>query len=157
MKRAAVPLQVRVQPQPVLRVLIACAGGLAGLSLALALIQHFPGAWPLLVLSPLGLYLAWRSALITPRILRWDGQGWHLHKQLQLTGADIAGSASPSLEAPAPVRLRAVFDFGFCMLLRAESSASAWPKSVYLPLSRATQGAAWTPLRAVLYSASTPE
>ncbi len=148
MKRSAAPFQLQMQPLPVLQCLIAVAGLLAVLSLTLALKAHFPAFWPLLALSPLGALLAWRCTTIAPRMLRWDGQQWHLHERLR-----GSASFSPSPDAPAPVHLKLIFDLGFFLLLRASSAAPTWAEPAYLPLTRATQAGTWGYLRAVLYSA----
>jgi hypothetical protein len=148
LKRASPPLLLQLQPQPALQWLMAGAGALAGLSLSLAIIAHFPQFWPLLGLPPVAALWAWRCAGIAPRMLRWDGQEWHLHERLL-----GAAAFSPSLGEPAPVRIRVIFDLGYFVLLRAHRSARWWARFVYLPLTRSTQGAAWGNLRAVLYSA----
>jgi hypothetical protein len=138
--------------------LVALIGLCAALSLVLVSIAHFPQMWPMLGLVPLAAYGAWRSAKVTPRILRWDGQVWHLHelvRQLPLVQGALPRTMAfnPDLDSAAPVRLAAVFDFGFCLLLRARRTSKAWAAPVYLPLTRSTQGVYWPQLRAVLYSA----
>lgn len=127
---------------------MAVAGALAGLSLSLAFTAHAAQFWPLLGLPAVAGFLAWRCAEVVPRILRWDGQEWHLHERLL-----GAAGFSPSLDAPAPVRLRVIFDLGNVLLLRAQRTVPWWANFVYLPLTRSTQGAAWGQLRALLYSA----
>lgn len=144
MRRAAAPFRLEVQPQPGLQWLIALTTALATLALALALWVHFPWSWPLLALTPPAGLLGWRAARIAPRCLRWDGQVWHLHE------AALEAPAA-SLDVPAPVKIKVIFDFGTWLLLRAQRPA--WVVPVYLPLRRAAQGAVWGQLRAVLYAA----
>lgn len=144
MRRAAAPFRLEVQPQPGLHWLIALTSALAMLALALALWLHFPWSWPLLCLTPLAGLLGWRVARTAPRCLRWDGQGWHLHET-------APEAPAVSLDVPAPVKIKVIFDFGTWLLLRAQRST--WSIPIYLPLRRATQGAAWGHLRAVLYAA----
>ncbi|MDC8772759.1 hypothetical protein [Roseateles albus] len=148
MKRSAAPFQLQTQPLPALQSLMAVTGSLAVLSLTLALAAHFPAFWPLLVLSPLGALLAWRCTAIAPRMLRWDGQQWHLYERSR--GSE---SFSPSPDEPAPVHLTVVFDLGFALLLRVDRRPNGWSEPTYLPLTRSTQGPQWGALRAVLYSA----
>jgi hypothetical protein len=150
MRRAAAPFRLEVLPQPGLQCLIALVTALAILALTLALLSHFPRAWPLLALTPPAALLGWRAARIAPRCLRWDGQGWHLHEPAR-SGAPPLEASAASWDAPAPVKIKVIFDFGAWLLLRAQRPA--WAMPIYLPLRRATQGAVWGQLRAVLYAA----
>ncbi|MCV2354502.1 hypothetical protein LNV09_10040 [Paucibacter sp. B2R-40] len=158
MKRSAAPFHLQLQPLPALQGLMAFVGLCAVLSLALAFIEHFPECWLLLGLSPLGGCAAWRSARVVPRVLRWDGQAWHLHEPVQLLPyaqgvLPRTTTFNPALDTAAPVHLLVAFDLGFCLLLRARRTAQTWAAPAYLPLTRSTQGAHWAQLRAVLYSA----
>ncbi len=103
----------------------------AHLLAAAALLGWNPG-WPTLAaalaLCWLGLR-AWRDARRPPATLAWDGQDWR--------------------HADQPVQAGVALDLGGWMLLRLTAAGG---RRVWLPLSPAGCGAAWTALRATLYA-----
>ncbi|MDN3920929.1 hypothetical protein [Roseateles violae] len=142
--RHAPALQVETSARPRLQALIAALAGLSALAALAAAATHIPDCWWLLPAVPLAALLGWRLARVRPLRLQWDGQAWHL-------------APSESREPGPAVRVEVVLDFDDCLLLRCEEPGRGSPLGLpgrrrYLPLARASVGAAWGALRATLYS-----
>lgn len=99
---------------------------LDGLALAAALAAGLPAAWG-----------GWRATAAAPRRLTWDDGNW------------TCTAADDELAAPAAGRLEPMIDLGVWMLLRFRSAGP--PQTRWLVADATRAGAAWHPLRAVLF------
>ena len=103
--RRTPPVAVLLQPQTVVRAVVAllALGGLGGFA-AWAIVRQ-PQAWPALLAVPAISLVAWRAAAELPPRLRWDGQAWWL--------------AKPDRDEEAAVQRTVLIDLDAWLLLRA--------------------------------------
>jgi hypothetical protein len=141
--RRSPPLRAEVRSQPRLQIGVTVLAGLAGVAAVLALEAHLRGAWMLVAAVPGLAVMAWRSAALRPRVLRWDGQDWWL---------------APDTESvEVPVRLKVVIDLDHWLLVQALPAGPGRHLAAFLAFSRASQGATWGALRATLHAARAAE
>lgn len=141
--QAAPAVAVEVKPDRVTRLAL---GGLACVSLAVAMVWAAQRGdeigWGVLALVAIGLLVTLPGLVRMPdRLLRWDGQVWHL------------GRPDRQAESVAVGQVAVALDFGDWMLLRFESTPlSTAGARRWLPMSRATIGPSWHALRCAAHA-----